>query len=92
VPEYRERYLRYVRDIARDALDWTVLEPTIEAWRALIRADVETDTRKLYSTEQFTSALDAQGEPRPPVTTLKGFILERREYLLSHPEILALPQ
>lgn len=92
VPEYRERYLRYVRDIARDGLDWAVLEPRIEAWRALIGADVEADTRKLYSTEQFTSAVYGAGELRPPVTTLKGFILARREYLLSHPAIVALPR
>jgi hypothetical protein len=90
VPQYRERYLRHVRDIARDALNWAVVEKKIEAWRALIRADVEADTHKLYSTADFTAAVYGQGEARPPATTLKGFILERREYLLSHPEIAKL--
>jgi hypothetical protein len=90
VPEYRDRYLRYVRDIARDALDWAKIGPKIDAYRALIRADVEADTRKLYSNEEFNSAVFGAGEATPPPTTLKGFILERREYLLAHPAIAAI--
>ena len=92
VPEYRTRYLQYVRDIARDALDWTKVGPKVDAWRALIRADVEADTRKIYSTEEFTTATFGNGETVPPPTTLKGFILERREFLLGHPAIKALPR
>jgi spore coat protein CotH len=90
VPEYRERYLRYIRDIARDGLDWSKLEPKINAWRSLIRADVEADTRKLYSTDEFTAAAFGTGDPVPPPTTLKGFIMARRQYLLSHPAIASL--
>ena len=82
VPEYRERYLRYVRDIARASLDWAKIEPRINGWRALIQKDVEADTRKLYSTEEFTAATFGAGNPPPP-TTLKGFILARREFLLK---------
>lgn len=92
VPEYRERYLRYVRDIARDALDWTTLGPRIESLRARIRPDVEADTRKLYTTEEFTTAVFGAGEVAPPPTTLKGFLQERREFLLAHPAIKALPR
>lgn len=92
VPEYRTKYLQYVRDIARDALDWAKLGPKVEAHRALIKADVEADTRKVYSTEEFTAAVYGKGEDVPPPTTLKGFILQRREYLLSHPAIAALPR
>jgi hypothetical protein len=88
VPEYRERYLHYVRDIARDTLDWAKLEPKINAWRALIRADVEADTRKLSSTEEFTTATFGPADGgTPPPTTLKGFILARRAFLLAHPAI-----
>jgi hypothetical protein len=88
VPEYRGRYLLYVRDIARDALNWTTLEPRIAAHRALIEGDVTADTRKLYSTEEFTTAVFGQpGDARPAPTTLKGFLLERREFLLAHPAV-----
>jgi len=87
VPEYRAKYLEYVRQIAQNALDWSKVEPRINAWRTLIRADVEADTRKLYSTEEFTAAALGGGEAVPPATTIKGFILERREYLLAHPSV-----
>ena len=87
VPEYRDKYLRHVRHIAQNALDWSKIEPRINAWRALIRADIEADTRKLYSTDEFTNAVFGGGEAVPPATTLKGFILERREDLLAHPAL-----
>ncbi len=90
VPELRTKYLEYVRNIARDALDWATIGPTIDAYRRLIAADVEADTRKLYSTAEFTSATFGAGDDPPPATTLKGFILERREFLLNHPAIKAL--
>jgi hypothetical protein len=88
VPEYRAKYLQYVRDIARDALDWAKLGPKVEAHRALIRAEVEADTRKIYSTAEFTTAVFGTGEDLPPATTLEGFIRERRAYLLAHPEVV----
>ena len=90
VPEFRTTYLEYVRDIARDSLDWDVIGPKIEAWRALIEADVESDTHKLYTLEEFTTATYGDGEENPPVNTLKGFIQKRREFLLNHPDIRAL--
>jgi hypothetical protein len=89
VPEFRTRYLEYVRDIARDALDWSKIGPRIEAHRKLISADVEADTRKLASTAEFTAATFGEGDT-PAATTLKGFIQQRREFLLNHPDIKAL--
>ncbi len=90
VPEYRRKYLEYVRDIARDSLDWEKMGPEIEAYRSLIGAQVEVDTRKLYSLEQFMSSTYGEGEDNPPANTLKGFIQQRREFLLNHPDIKAL--
>ena len=90
VPEFRTRYLEYVRDIARNSLDWETLAPRIEAHRELIGPDVEEDTRKLYTTEQFNSSVYGDGEDNPPANMLKGFIQQRREFLLNHPDIKAL--
>jgi spore coat protein CotH len=90
VPEFRATYLEYVRDIARDSLDWATIGPRVEAHRALIRADVEADTRKLYSTEEFTTSVFGDGSPNPPADTLRGFIQRRREFLLNHPAIKSL--
>lgn len=90
VPEFRTRYLEYIRDIAMNSLDWEKLAPKIETWRGLIGPDVESDTHKLYSTEQFTTATFGDSQDNPPAETLKGFIQQRREFLLGHPDIKAL--
>jgi hypothetical protein len=98
VPALRERYLRYVRDIAKNWLDWDKLGPIVARQRALIEHEVEIDTRKLTTIEAFRRATSpdappsptgAGEEPRQP-TNLRGFAEERRRYLLEHPEIRAL--
>ncbi len=73
VPALRERYLGYVRDIATKWLDWEKLEPIIERYRAIIAADVEADTRKLYSLEDFQRGAEA----------FKSFAEQRRAFLLK---------
>jgi spore coat protein CotH len=74
VPALRERYLAYVRDIAERWMDWETAGPLVERWQALIREDVARDTRKLYATEAFDSG----------VAELRGWLADRREYLLAY--------
>ena len=71
VPALRERYLGYVREIADRHLDWAVMGPKAQQYQALIAGIVKTDTRKLYSTEAFTSG----------VADLQRFVTDRRAYL-----------
>jgi len=78
VPALRARYLAYVRDIAEKWLDWKSLSPAALKYQALIAADVKTDTRKLYSLEEFESGLTGAGD------SLKNFVDHRRAYLLSY--------
>jgi hypothetical protein len=73
IPALRERYLRYVRDIAEKHLDWATLEPVARRYQALIAADVKIDTRKLYSYEEFQSGLAG----------VRSFIDRRRAHLLG---------
>lgn len=73
VPSLRAKYLGYVQEISTKWLDWTVLGPVAEQYRALIAADVAKDTRKITSTEAFTSSLDG----------LKSFVEGRRKHLDS---------
>jgi CheY-like chemotaxis protein len=73
VPELRERYLDYVREIAEQWLDWDRLGPMVAQHQSLISADVAADTRKLYSTQAFTDS----------VASLRAFVQQRREFLLS---------
>ena len=89
VPSLRRRYLAYVGDIAEKWLDWNRLGPVVEKYRTLIAADVERDTRKLDTTEAFTTGVYGTPDGTPaPATTIKGFADQRRAALLSHPEIV----
>ncbi|MBI2928014.1 MAG: hypothetical protein HYY24_20250 [Verrucomicrobia bacterium] len=78
--------------IAEQWLDWNRLAPLAEQFQALIADDVKADTHKLYSIEAFkrgvTEDLEEQGfrGPRRSIS-LKSFAAQRREYLLSHPEV-----
>lgn len=88
VPALRDRYLRYVGDIAETWLDWNRLGPIVERYQKLIADDVANDTRKLDTTEAFTVGVyGASGAPAP-VSSIKGFADQRRAALLAHPEIV----
>jgi hypothetical protein len=71
VPALRERYLRYVHDIADKWLDWKAVEPRVTEYQSLIEADVKADGRKLYGFDAFAPA------------TLETFFRQRRAYLLQ---------
>ncbi|MBI3864810.1 MAG: CotH kinase family protein [Planctomycetia bacterium] len=103
VPALREKYLHYVRMIAEESLDWKNLGPVVAQYRALIEKEVEADTKKLESFEDFQrAAADAppgetprrEGEQvregpgrRPGGMSLRAFADQRRKYLLNHSEI-----
>jgi spore coat protein CotH len=78
-PAMRARYLTYVREIAATSLDWNTIGPVVKAYRDLIALDVERDTRKLYSTDDFLR--DTSDDPSSD--TLRGFIEQRRAFLLN---------
>ncbi len=82
VPALREKYLGYVRDIATKWLDWNAIVPTVSAAHALIADEVRRDTRKLYDTPGFETAIAATSN------SLKDFFDERRAYLLSATSVL----
>ena len=73
VPALRERYTRYVRQIAAKWLDWKTLGPLVQKYQALIDADVKRDTRKLNTYEEFQAGAQA----------LKTFADRRRAMLLG---------
>jgi hypothetical protein len=77
VPALRERYLGYVRDIAQRWLDWKTIDPLVTRWQSVVAADVAADTRKLYSTEAFTTGL------RGAENSLERFMTDRRTFLLE---------
>ena len=89
VPALRTRYLTYVGDIADKWLDWQRLGPRVEAYKTLIEADVTADTRKLDTSEAFTTGIyGPPGDAPPAASTIKGFADQRRAALLAHPEVV----
>jgi hypothetical protein len=88
VPALRTRYLAYVGDIADKWLDWNRLGPVVERHQKLIATDVASDSRKLDTTEAFTTGVYGDGQTAPAATTIKGFADQRRAFLLAHPEVI----
>ena len=84
VPALRERYLRYVHDIAEKWLDWRTVQPLVREWQALIEPDVTVDTRKIYDTDAFYADVGyGASAGQAPESTLRGFLERRRAYLLG---------
>ena len=93
VPKYREQYLKNVRQLAEQSLDWQTLGPFIASQVALIDAAVRMETRKLGSYEAFVAATadatlkadDKQPQSRGGhgAMNLKEFITTRQQYLLE---------
>jgi hypothetical protein len=96
VPALRDRYLDYVAEIATRWLDWKALEPTVAEYAKLIEKDIETDTRKLESTQAFRQAVgldpapapSAGEEPQRRTMSLREFVDARRKFLLEYEAIV----
>jgi hypothetical protein len=89
VPELRERYLGYIREMSEAWLQWETLEPLVRKSQALIDADVKSDTRKLYSYDAFIDGIESDQPaigPRQRIS-LKSFAEQRRKFLLDHPAV-----
>lgn len=94
VPALRERYLKNVKTIAEEWLDWKKLGPIVAKYRTLIQKDVEADTRKLESYEDFLRTTADAPEPSVGETgrrpgsgmPLRTFADQRRKYLLEYKE------
>ncbi len=87
VPALRDRYLRDIGEIAEEWLDWNRLGPMVDRYVSLIREEVERDTRKHEPTETFLVGIfGAAGTPLS-ATSLRGFVEQRRAFLLAHPEV-----
>jgi hypothetical protein len=90
-PKLKERYLRNIRTIAAEDLDWEKLGPVVRQYVELIEKDVEADTRKLDTYEAFKQGVSeeapAAGMPGRGRMSLKQFAEQRRKFLLEHAAI-----
>jgi hypothetical protein len=88
VPALRAKYLQNVRTIAEKSFDWKDLGPVVVQYRALIAKEVEADTRKLDSFEEFLQNTADEAPVGRPLNTrsgmsLRAFADQRRKYLLD---------
>lgn len=96
VPHLRLRYLAHVRTLLEEWLDWSKLEPVARALQNLIAAEVEADSKKLYSTSSFyqnfeTTVQITGGFGGGSVTGIKEYVESKRSSLLAQAQLAAAP-
>jgi hypothetical protein len=79
IPALRQRYLAHLRTILKESFDEQSTSALIDRYDALIRSSVQADPKKTSTMTQYVNELAA----------LKNFILNRKNYLLSQPEVSA---
>jgi hypothetical protein len=57
VPSLRQRYLGYIRDIAKNWLTWDKISPLARQYQALIAEDVKYNPHQIDTTEAFLNGL-----------------------------------
>ncbi|HEX5111636.1 MAG TPA: CotH kinase family protein [Saprospiraceae bacterium] len=77
IPEWRQRYLAHYRTILNETFTTANANAIIDSLDSQIKALVAADTKKLYSTNQYTNAIPA----------LKTFVSNRRNYLVGNAEV-----
>jgi hypothetical protein len=98
VPEYKQRYLGYLRDINNKWLNWERFGPLAAKYQALIADEVRRDDHKLYGSDAFAASLGgvaaggAEAAPAPSfgggmfggaVNSLRSFVEQRHAFLAS---------
>jgi hypothetical protein len=77
IPEWRQRYLAHYRTILEESFRIEIADPLIDKLYAQISSHVASDTKKLYSTTQFTNS----------ITGMRNFVVSRRNFLLGNAEV-----
>ena len=88
--ELKQRYLQYVRTIAKDHIVWDKMKPQVEKAKSLIENEVQSDSRKLMSDEAFEKATSL--DHPAAAGSLREFAEKRSAYLLNYPAIKSLPE
>lgn len=88
-PRLRARYLAYFRTMARE-YTWAKLSARIAQLQAFIGPELQTDTKRVYSLAWFTQCVtqDIMVTSSRPLSSLKGAIDERAQFLATHPELV----
>ncbi|MDP6928408.1 MAG: CotH kinase family protein, partial [Planctomycetota bacterium] len=80
--DWRARYIAHYRTILEESFSWTELGGLITKYQNMIRADVARDTKKIYTTQQFTlNVTQDVGGGNRPIKGLRPLIQARESYL-----------
>jgi hypothetical protein len=89
IQDFRQRYLAHYRTLIDQMWRIDVIGPLITQYAALIDAEVQADTKKLFSYSSFVNGLvnsvSIGGNGIAP--GLEAFVVNRRTFLLNHAEI-----
>lgn len=88
VPEFKQRYLGYVRDVTLKWLDWERFGAVAMKYQAVISDEMRRDPHNIYSGQAFVNGLavdmaDSGGKMAPSGLSLKSFVEKRRAYLIG---------
>ena len=87
IPEVWERYLAHFQTILDEWIVSAKVTPIVDTWDNLIRAEVQADTKKIYSFNDYlTNLYDDVNQGQIVFKGLQQFVLDRRTYLQSLPE------
>lgn len=84
VPAWRKQYLQNLKVLAEIEMAPEKINPFLDQYRQLLANDVRLETRRTSSEEAFFQATETD---HPAEGSLSHFFSERRQFLLSHPEI-----
>lgn len=84
IPRLRERYLQFVKQIARESLNWQDERPFVIRQASLIADEVAADTRKLDTFEAFQQATGLAKSNSGDSGSLQEFFQKRSQFLLEY--------
>lgn len=84
LPSLRARYIAHYRTLLDDYMSWNFLGAWVTKYQNLIRQDVANDTKKIYTTAQFSSNITQDLRfGRRTIRGIRPLIEQRARYLKS---------
>jgi hypothetical protein len=77
VPQWRQRYLAHLRTVISEELDTAACNAMLNNYNAMINSLVQSDPKKLYSYNQYTTE----------ITALKNFVVNHKNVLQTNSEV-----
>ncbi|MDP6850378.1 MAG: CotH kinase family protein [Planctomycetota bacterium] len=86
--EGRPRYTAHLRTMFEQEWDWALIEPNLTVYKALIEADVLSDSKKLYSNQNFHDNFNQDVNLGGFIAMgLQSFVNDRQSFLQTHPAL-----